>query len=920
MFKQGPPYLFLVFWSITLQLFFYPIVAISQQDELLKIINSQQPQDSIEAHLTLFFNKYKSRLNNNDLADCYHDVASKWYYENWWNDGNDTDLDKAITFTEKALTLKKQIDELPIGSLEKTAYNLGAFYHIKGEVFKAEEAFLYLVNNGQDVSKIENAKVELGTIYLETGDFYKALEQFDQIIISNSEKEISENLIDAHIIKAEIFSIMGIAQFSNQISANLNTADSLLSSSGIEDSYYYNRIYQTEGNRLIELGKYEKALEYHKKVLSDSLALYPNELARVYNSLGFSEVKLNHYDIGEIYLNKSTSYDPNYSLPYENLGDLYLAKKDFKRAMNNYQKAIFWLIDKSPPIDITILPLIKDIEVVPDKIYLLNHLITKTNGWLSYYEEESNEDFLQYALETVRLSDQLIDLIRNESSENRSKYFWREKGASLYSKAVEVCYMLNLTEEAYYFMERNKALLLLEDISEEQAKELAQIPQELSQREFLLKKDIFLFENQLQNETDAALKDSLKKIVYDVKQGYHLFADSLKKAYPEYENLKRQIQILPFESFKSKYVKENQTVLQYILNKNQGYGLLNSHESTAFFKIENPQQLEKELIDLYGQMTDLEVSRPKMERYKNSSHKLFTKLIPPSVFEELVDKKVIIVTDYLLQQIPFEAFVSDIDTSRYLIEDSEISYAYSISYLDAKQQVENKPTHDFLGLAPVEFKNLGLQKLHFSPLEIDAAHAHFKGDTYLNDSATKNIFLENLPDYKVIHLSTHADVGNDGNPWIAFSDKKVYLNELYATTTEAQMVVLSACNTSIGELRKGEGAMSLARGFFHAGAKSVISSLWSTNDKSSKEIMARFYENLDQGFSQSKALREAKLDYLHANKDANFGPGYWAALIVIGDNAPLVQSTNKWWLYGGLLFALSITLAGFIVVRKQRKH
>ena len=84
--------------------------------------------------------------------------------------------------------------------------------------------------------------------------------------------------------------------------------------------------------------------------------------------------------------------------------------------------------------------------------------------------------------------------------------------------------------------------------------------------------------------------------------------------------------------------------------------------------------------------------------------------------------------------------------------------------------------------------------------------------------------------------------------------------------------------------------------------------------------MARFYQDLDQGFSKSKALREAKLDYLHANKDANFGPGYWAALIVIGDNTPLAQSINKWWLYGGLLFAFGVALAGFILVRKRSKH
>ena len=70
--------------------------------------------------------------------------------------------------------------------------------------------------------------------------------------------------------------------------------------------------------------------------------------------------------------------------------------------------------------------------------------------------------------------------------------------------------------------------------------------------------------------------------------------------------------------------------------------------------------------------------------------------------------------------------------------------------------------------------------------------------------------------------------------------------------------VLSACNTSLGNIKEGEGVFSLARGFFYSGANSVVSSLWNVNDKSTSQIISSFYENLEKGKSKSSALRLAK--------------------------------------------------------------
>jgi len=110
--------------------------------------------------------------------------------------------------------------------------------------------------------------------------------------------------------------------------------------------------------------------------------------------------------------------------------------------------------------------------------------------------------------------------------------------------------------------------------------------------------------------------------------------------------------------------------------------------------------------------------------------------------------------------------------------------------------------------------------------------------------------------------------------------------------------VLSACETGIGELKKGEGIISLANGFSYAGAKSIITTLWSVNDAQTKDIIVRFYNYLDQGLAKDKALQKAKLDYIRESKNAQAHPFYWAGYIPMGDMSNLkgnpLESIDYW--------------------------
>ncbi|CAM3586292.1 CHAT domain-containing protein [Zobellia roscoffensis] len=900
-----------------------------QQDQLLGIINDTTDIEVKQKKIDSFFGINKNSISSRLLADCYHDIGFKWYYRNWHKQGNQIDINKAIRNTQQALEIKKTLDSLEKGSLEKSMYNLGYFLYLDERYYDAIAAYQDLVRNGHDLKKIQNANRELGELHEYVGDFYKALDRYDNYIENyKNQNDLQQrdilNLSEIHILKAEIYSLLGNKEFSENIEKNLKTADSILLSEGYDREMHNLRINSIWGNQFAENKEYEKAEHYYNLVLRDSVLLDSMNLAKAFNMISIPQLKLNNYDTSIKNLQKAIGFDPNYSDPYENLGDLYLAKKDFKNAMYNYQKAIVWSVDKKNKIDSEELPAIEDLELATEKTFLLGHIVAKANAWLSYFEHDQNKEHLIKALQTFTLADKLVDVLRSESTEYQSKLFWREKGASLYMKAVEACYLLDKPREAYYFMERNKALLLLENISNEQAKETVNIPDSIAQRDFDLKKAIYLSESDLQHSNSTSLEQlkDLKERVYTNKLNYNTFTDSIATMFPEYASMKKKVSILPYPEFKKKYTSQDEVVLQYILNDEQGYALLTTGNDNQFFKLENVKELNQDIIQLYGRLTNLTMDRAGLVAYNQLSNSVFSQLIPEDIYTKVKGKKLTIISDHILQQIPFEAFVvGNNPTTRYLIEDVEVRYAYSMSYLDAKSHISSSSRKDLYAIAPIQFASLGLPELVFSGSEIEEVQKIFPGNIALKDEATKSAFVNNFEDYRIVHLSTHADVGQSEDPWIAFNDDKMFLNEIYATKNQAEMVVLSACNTSIGELKKGEGAMSLARGFFHSGAKSVVSSLWSTYDKSSKELMTAFYKSLKEGSTKSAAMRNAKLDYIKKYRESAIAPAYWSALIVIGDNSPIDNQSNLlsfWpWVVLGVLL---LVILYFIVMRKKKKQ
>ncbi|CAM1345287.1 CHAT domain-containing protein [Tenacibaculum amylolyticum] len=882
-------------------------------DSLKNILSSKVSKRIKETEGGKFIVEHQKKMIPDDLANCYQEFG-KWFYLEGKKSNNRKNLKRAIFYTEKALSIK-QDNNVSLSSLKATLYNLGSFYYKNRNYFKAIECYERIKEVAEVDSNTLSALRMLSKIYLEIGDFYKALTNVNSLISwSSKETSLRKKTMQAYQQRAIVYSYMDRRKFSEEIRNDVHKADSILSLLPKKKAKYYSSLNQLEGNRLLENGYYKEAIPYFEKVLEKIPKYDSINLARGYNSLGQSYSKLKDYKKAFLYFDKSLLYNLLYSIPYENRGDIFIAKKQFELGLQEYQKAINLLVQENLELYEAIPQ--KKLEEVRDKYFLLSHIIRKAKGLLAYYQIDKKITHIENALIAFKTADRLIDIIRFESTEVQSKLFWREKGADLYVGAVEACYLLNKPEEAFYFMEKNKAILLLEDITNNQAIENSKLPVYLANKEFQLKNNINTIENKLQGISKKELEkvEEIKRALYLSKRTYASFIDSLMVAYPDYRKYKKELPIISYKEAKEISKIQNKLFLQYITTDTKGYGILIGSSKPMFFEIEKANELPEQLSKFEKLVTQKITTNNQQAEFQQVANELFNMLIPAEVYNEIKNKELIIIPDYRLQTISFETLVTSKEVDSYLLKDVILSYAYSLSYLKNNNQIKRTSEKGMLSIAPIDFKNLKLPSLAYTLSEANATNNIFNGAILVKEKATKKNFLNTGKEFKGLHLATHAEVANTEQSWIAFNDAKLSLQEIYGYKNAHEIVTLSACKTSLGALQLGEGVMSLARGFFYGGAKSVVSSLWASNDKANEVIIIDFYKELKNGVSKSKALRNAKLNYLKNHQGIEASPFYWGSYIVIGDVSSVdlyTSSLKNIYIIGFFIFLVFMVLLFF---------
>lgn len=267
------------------------------------------------------------------------------------------------------------------------------------------------------------------------------------------------------------------------------------------------------------------------------------------------------------------------------------------------------------------------------------------------------------------------------------------------------------------------------------------------------------------------------------------------------------------------------------------------------------------------------------------SQKLYNWLIRPAERYFTADiQTLVFVPDGLLRSFPIAALH---DGSHYLIE------KYSVAVTSGLQLLETQPLEadQFqLLLGGLTEERAGFSALPAAAFEIDQITAQIPARTFLNQEFTQPNLQTQLQqsNSSIVHLITHGQFSsNQDDTFILAWDKKIKTPDLskalqtrqLSVTNPIELLVLSACQTAAGDNRAGLGLAGLA---LRSGARSTLASLWSVDDRSTAELMVKFYDALNQpGTTKAAALQQAQLAILQQNGYGH--PFFWAAFVMVGN-------------------------------------
>ena len=545
----------------------------------------------------------------------------------------------------------------------------------------------------------------------------------------------------------------------------------------------------------------------------------------------------------------------------------------------------------------------------------------------------------------------LSERIRKSYRLEETQLSWQEKGLPLYEGALNNLWFLyqhtqdeKYLAQAFDLAEKSKAALLGEALREMESRQLAGIPIEVLDLEHRLRVDRAFFEKRVFDEENLAEQKNTEKLtayrdqLFALRQRHDSLMLKMELQYPTYFQLKYNPSTPSFKDIREG-LTEDQALVEYFVGDSSLFVFVVDEENISFTRLAKKEALLGWIKGLKKAINHPNASglvASNEHTFSDYAYKLYESLWKP--IDANLPEKIIIVPDGMLGYLQFETLLSQPVTSSssnrqlaYLLRQHEISYAYSASYLDLVQNTMHNQGRiqgllafapefqaDKLGqFAAVADRRDSVGPLLFNQPEVKGIHELMGGELFLGSEATEAQFKARASQYQMVHIASHA-LADDEHPLysrILFSTEKDTLEdgqlevaELFNMELPAEMVVFSGCETGTGKLYRGEGIVSLARAASYAGAKSILTTLWSVNDASTSEIMQGFYGYLKLGKSKSEALRQAKLDYLSKSDQLSAHPFYWAAFVPVGDMNPLPKETPRGW---GYLIA-GICLAGWM--------
>jgi CHAT domain-containing protein len=509
---------------------------------------------------------------------------------------------------------------------------------------------------------------------------------------------------------------------------------------------------------------------------------------------------------------------------------------------------------------------------------------TKDNQWISnslgtiafVHESQGN---IQRALALYREAIKIREEMRTAARLEELQTGVAGQAVNIYQNAIRLLMRLHQSAQAFDLSERARARNFLDQLSNpridmRKGADSHLIEQEqtlLIQLNDLVKR---LREERSQPRVNSVSIQSLEEQLLTKQQEYAHLLTRIRAVNPEYDSL-RSVNPLTLAEVQ-RLLDKDTTLVSYFVTIEQTLAFLITRDSFQSLVIPvGEQELEKAVISFHDSRSNLNEPSPQILK------KLYTKLLTP--LKPYLKSRVIgIIPHGILHYLPFAALN---DGQSFFGDNHTLFYLPSASVLPFIQKKRKPGEQTLLALAQGQAE--ALPTLEYANQSAEAISKLYNTTALVNSAATESAFRSRANQSGILFLAAHGTL-SQVNPLFSRivlapdkeNDGLLEVHEVYSLDLiKSNLVVLSGCQTQLGERSQGDDFVGLNRAFIYAGTPTVVASLWSVKEKQTSELMYSFFKHLKDGLGKAEALQAAQRE-MRANYP---NPYYWAAFVLTGE-------------------------------------
>jgi len=789
-----------------------------------------------------------------------------------------SDYDRALDRFQGALAITREIGNQ--WGEARMLHGIGKVYSAISDYDGALAHYGQSLAIDREIDEREGEAITLGsigTIYLNLGDFEQALAFFQQ-------SQSIENPSGIMGRQAEMLGSIGTVYMA--------LADHEQALAYFEEAL---TLFQVWGDRAGEvntlgniglvhhnLGETDQALAYYENVLDlvremgdrQGEAASLNNMGTLYLDLSDWERALGHLQEA-LQISREIGDRSGEAGALNNIGNVYRAEAEYERALEAYEQALAIMLEIGDRVSAAIA--LRNIGEIHELL-------------------EDKPEALEFYLRSIAVREE----IRTGMQVEAFQMALAAQDVDVYRRAVRLMVELERPQEAFTLSERNRARVFLDAMGNSRPDLRQGADTELLRQEEMLRGELAALEGNLLAEKAQAPQLQNEQILRSVEEQLAVkqlaYEDLLARIQLSNPELASLVTIPATTVAGSQALLDEQTALvAYYLTDENALAFVLSRDDYQVVELPASAEEISRAVEGFRSLGLANLGNPQPRSLSDLYEWLVVPLEP-----YLTMPKVGIIPHQALHYVPFAALS---DGEQFFGERFALFYLPSAGTLPFIQAKAGREKTAPLILGDPETGNADLPRLAHAAQEAALVAELFGAEPLLGAEASEEVVRARVGEAGVVHLAAHGAF-NDAAPlfsrlWLApggEEDGRLNVHEVYGLDLDrADLVVLSACQTQVGDLSAGDEVVGLTRAFLY-GAPTVVSSLWSVDDEATGTLMARFYEHLLAGKGKAEALQAAQAEVRADPAHPEWAhPYYWAAFVLSGDpgavSIPLLKPT-----------------------------